>query len=144
MTPADSTVEHPNAAVSSSAVHVVWSQLVGGNNGTFRIFYRRGRFLVSGLEGRSEGLPSIVRLNQNYPNPFNTTTVMSYELRVKSWVRLVVYDLLGREVATLITGMQDAGYRPVQWDGSGMPSGVYYYRLTAGNGAETKKALLIR
>jgi hypothetical protein len=144
MTPADSTVEHPNAAVSSSAVHVVWSQLVGGNNGTFRIFYRRGRFLVSGLEGRSEGLPSIVRLNQNYPNPFNTTTVMSYELRVKSWVRLVVYDLLGREVATLITGMQDAGYRSVQWDGSGMPSGVYYYRLTAGNGAETKKALLIR
>jgi hypothetical protein len=144
LTPTDSIVDLPTLAISSNAIHVVWSQLVGGNNGTFRIFYRRGRFLTNEVDDRQQELPTTTYLMQNYPNPFNTTTVMSYELRVKSWVRLVVYDLLGREVATLITGMQDAGYRSVQWDGSGMPSGVYYYRLTAGNGAETKKALLIR
>jgi hypothetical protein len=100
--------------------------------------------LTNDVDERKQEMPTTTYLMQNYPNPFNTTTVMSYELRVKSWVRLVVYDLLGREVATLITGMQDAGFRSVQWDGSGMPSGVYYYRLFAGDRTETKKALLIR
>jgi hypothetical protein len=109
--------------------------------------------VTTGVKERPSGIPRDLILRQNYPNPFNTTTVMSYGLRVKSWVRLVVYDLLGREVATLVDEMQDArlndvvgqaGFRSVQWDGSGMPSGVYYYRLITGDRVETRKAVLIR
>jgi hypothetical protein len=153
-----------DVALSTKAVHVVWEQNVAPSPSKFRIFYRRGRFQPTRVSELGVSVSDIVQLAQNYPNPFNSTTVMSYELGVKSWVRLVVYDLLGQEVATLVRGMQDArlndvvgqaGFKSVQWDArlrpadsggqaSGMPSGVYYYRLIAGDRVETKKAILIR
>ena len=91
-------------------------------------------------------------LLQNYPNPFNPKTVVSYELSVVSYVRLCVYDLLGREVATLVDGLQEAGRRAVSFDGSGLASGTYFYRLsvrTLGEGGHpsfvsTKKMILMR
>jgi hypothetical protein len=87
----------------------------------------------SGVSAVAEHLatPSSTFLYQNYANPFNPTTVMAYELGVKSDVRLVVYDLLGCEVATLVEQTQEAGFKSVEWDASGMPSGVYFYRLFA-------------
>jgi hypothetical protein len=139
--------------LSSKAVHVVWEASQAPSPSTFRIFYRRGVFKTTDVRDDPSIAPQAVRLHQNYPNPFNSMTVMSYELRVKSGVRLVVYDLLGREVATLVDEMQDArlndvvgqaGFRSVQWDASGMASGVYYYKLLAGDRVETKKAVLIR
>ena len=74
-------------------------------------------------------VPLATALNQNYPNPFNPTTVVSYQVSGVSYVRLVVYDLLGREVATLVDGRQEAGRRAVPFDGSGLASGIYFYRL---------------
>ncbi|HTR82463.1 MAG TPA: endo-1,4-beta-xylanase [Bacteroidota bacterium] len=97
------------------------------------------------LAVREEGiLPKGFALSQNYPNPFNPSTMISYQLPVNSFVTLKVYDIAGREVRTLISGSENAGSHAIQFDGSSLPSGVYYYRLRAGNFTSVKKLALIK
>jgi hypothetical protein len=83
-------------------------------------------------------------LKQNYPNPFNPSTLISYYLPNQSHVTLKVHDVLGREVATLVDGMEEPGLKTVTFDASKLSNGVYYYRLQAGNYVETKKLVLLR
>jgi hypothetical protein len=83
-------------------------------------------------------------LNQNYPNPFNPTTTIRYGLPQSSPVTLVVYNTLGQQVATLIEGEQKAGYHEVKFDASGLASGMYLYRIRAGDFVQTRKLLLVR
>jgi hypothetical protein len=99
---------------------------------------------VSGVTGVNGSLPTEFALQQNYPNPFNPTTVISYQLPVASYVTLKVYDMLGREVATLMNGAQDAGYKSVEFSAANLPSGIYTYKLTAGTFVEVKKMLMIK
>ena len=89
-------------------------------------------------------LPTVFHLEQNFPNPFNPSTVIRYQIPVASDVKLVVYDLLGRDVATLVSGRVSAGRYEVQFSTSALTSGIYLYRLTAGGCAQTKKMLLVR
>ncbi len=84
------------------------------------------------------------RLMQNYPNPFNSSTVISYQLPVASEVSLKVFDVLGREVAVLVSGRQKAGNYVVPFNGSGLSSGVYFYRLQAGQFVQTRKMMLVK
>jgi M6 family metalloprotease-like protein len=88
--------------------------------------------------------PTAFALEQNYPNPFNPKTVVSCQLSAASRVRLVVYDMLGREVATLLDGMTGPGRYEVPFDATGLASGVYMYRLTAGERVESRKMLLMK
>jgi hypothetical protein len=81
----------------------------------------------------TKALPSRFTLNQNYPNPFNPSTAIGYELIANSFVTLKVFDMLGREVATLVNSERGVGAHSVTWDASGYPSGVYVYRLQARN-----------
>jgi hypothetical protein len=90
------------------------------------------------------GGPVTFGLLQNYPNPFNPTTVISARWPVAGEVNLVVYDMLGREVATLAAGSYPAGKFDFVFDAHRLPSGVYLYRLIAGGGSETRRMLLIR
>jgi len=90
------------------------------------------------------GMPRTFELGQNYPNPFNPSTVMSYQLPVASNVSLKVYDVLGREVATLVNGRQEAGRYSVSFNAASFASGVYFYRLQAGNFVQTKKMMLVK
>jgi WD40 repeat protein len=83
-------------------------------------------------------------LSQNYPNPFNSTTVVSYQLPGPGDVRLVVFDVLGREVSFLVNESMGAGYHETEFDASNLPSGVYFYRLQTGGHVETKRLLLLR
>jgi photosystem II stability/assembly factor-like uncharacterized protein len=94
--------------------------------------------------GAGDPRPSAFRLEQNYPNPFNPTTVISYQLSAVSDVRLVVFDILGREVAVLVNERQGPGAHSVKFDASGLASGVYLYRLTTPAFSQTKKLLLVR
>ncbi len=88
--------------------------------------------------------PRSYQLDQNYPNPFNPTTVISGQWPVTSVVRLVVYDLLGREVAVLADGEYPAGKYSFTFKANGLASGVYLYRLTAGGYTETKRMTLVK
>ena len=90
------------------------------------------------------GLPRQFALEQNYPNPFNPTTVVSFQLPVVSMVRLVVYYLFGREAAVLLNERRDAGVHEVKFDGSNLASGVYLYRLQAGDFVQSKKLILLK
>jgi photosystem II stability/assembly factor-like uncharacterized protein len=84
-------------------------------------------------------------LSQNYPNPFNPSTIINYELRIMNEVKLVVYDVLGREVKTLVDETQQAGKYKVTFNAVNLASGVYYYKLKAGKQFEkTRKMLLLR
>jgi hypothetical protein len=89
-------------------------------------------------------IPMKYELGQNYPNPFNPTTVIQYQLPNADYVSLKLYNLLGEEVKTLVNEVQEAGYKLVQIDATGLSSGVYFYRLTAGSFVETRKLVLLR
>jgi hypothetical protein len=89
-------------------------------------------------------LPDNFTLSQNYPNPFNPSTTISFSLPRRESVTLKVYDLLGREVATLVDGREEAGEHTVKWNADGFTSGVYFYRLSAGGGVQTRKLVLVR
>jgi hypothetical protein len=88
--------------------------------------------------------PDEFRLNQNYPNPFNPNTVISYQIPKTSDVSLKVFDMLGREVATLVNGRINAGQYEVTFDASKFSSGMYIYQLNAGKFSSTRKMLLIK
>ena len=83
-------------------------------------------------------------LNQNYPNPFNPTTIIRYSIPEFSKVNLKVYDILGNEVATLVDEEKPAGNFEVVFDGSSLSSGVYFYKMTAGNYSASKKFILLK
>jgi hypothetical protein len=83
-------------------------------------------------------------LSQNYPNPFNPTTRIAYAIPKTSHVSLKVFDVLGREVATLVDAVQDAGFKSVEFNAADLASGVYFYRLISQGFVETKKLLLVQ
>ncbi len=89
-------------------------------------------------------LPAKVVLEQNFPNPFNPTSVVRYHLPAAGDVRIAVYDLMGREVSMLAGGWKEAGVHEVVFDASLLPSGVYFYRLSAHGGVVTRKAVILK
>ena len=89
-------------------------------------------------------LPHEFLLQQNYPNPFNPSTTIRYGLPSRSHVTLAVFNTLGQQVATLVQGEQEAGYHDVHFDASGLASGVYLYRLQAGDFVQSLKLTLLR
>jgi hypothetical protein len=89
-------------------------------------------------------LPVEYALNQNYPNPFNPTTTIRYQLPQAGHVTLVVYNILGQQVASLVDGQISAGIHSVAFDANRLASGVYLYRIQAGNYVEVRKMLLIK
>lgn len=114
-----------------------------GANGTF-LETKDGGGTVAAVEHGTSETPGTFRLEQNYPDPFNPTTIIDYQLAVNSAVTLTVYDGLGRIVKTLVNEHQDAGSYSITFDGSNLPSGVYFYRLQTGTYGDTKKLLLLK
>jgi hypothetical protein len=111
----------------------------GGYDGTFTI-------AISGATDVNDSQVNLdgFALQQNYPNPFNPTTTITYNLPASSEVKLTVYDVYGREMATLIEEKQSAGTHKVEFDASQLNSGFYLYTLRAGSFVATKEMLLIK
>ena len=104
--------------------------------------YHAGPASVDGEN--AEQLPARFTLSQNYPNPFNPSTTIRYGLPVRSVVRLTVFNSLGQQVDVLQNGEQEAGYHEIRFDGSGLSSGVYFYKIEAGSIVQTRTFLLLR
>ncbi len=100
--------------------------------------------LPTGPVAEADELSTEFALRQNYPNPFNPSTKIEFTLTETAMTRLQVFDLSGALVGTLVNGLQDHGTHTVNFDASGLPSGVYYYRLQSGNQFETRKMVLLR
>lgn len=99
---------------------------------------------VVGVNSDEALLPTVYSLSQNYPNPFNPTTTINFALPKSGKVTLSVYDLLGREVRTLVNGEYPAGYHKVDFNASSLASGVYFYRIDAGSYINVKKLMLLK
>ncbi len=106
---------------------------------------RDGKFEYSQtVEVTAASKPKEFALEQNYPNPFNPTTAISYQLSSNSLTTLKIYDAIGREVATLVNEVKEAGYYSAQFDGSALSSGIYFAKLTSDRKTQMKKLLLLK
>jgi hypothetical protein len=134
------------------SVHGMWD--ISASDGEFSTESENGPFTltfdISQVSvGKEVIIPTEFALHQNYPNPFNPTTTIAYDLPERSQVNLVIYDLLGRHVRTLVTQYEEAGYRFIIWDGTNdqgqqVGTGVYLYQIRAGDYVKTKKMVLLR
>jgi hypothetical protein len=126
---------------SSGTFGAVWVGYNGTNSGLYWDEYSA----ISPVEYR-ESVPSNFQLDQNYPNPFNPSTLISYDLHRNSNVTIKVYDLLGREVATLVNEYKTAGRYKLTFDTKkySLSSGIYYYRMQAENFVDTKKLVILK
>jgi hypothetical protein len=94
--------------------------------------------------GEMSGVPGMFALHQNYPNPWNPSTTLCYDLPQNAFVTLTVYNTLGQQVAQLVDEEQELGSHEVVFRGDGLASGVYFYRLKAGDFSQVKKLILLR
>ena len=113
---------------------------VGGNGLVLRT--EDGASWVDQNTGKT--YPTKFSLSQNYPNPFNPGTAIGYQLSALSQVELSIYNLLGQKVVTLVSERQQAGYHQVEWDASGVASGIYYYRIEAGKFQKVRKMIHLK
>lgn len=136
-----------NAAVLDSLV-IIWPRGMREvfTNVSLNSFYTatEGQGIVSGISNGFNEVPREFRLEQNFPNPFNPVTRINYELINRNHVTLKVFDNLGKEVMTLVNQNQPAGNYEVAFDGEGLSSGVYFYKLSAGGFSETKRMMLLK
>jgi hypothetical protein len=131
------------------ALAVVGNEVVVGGTftsagGVSANFVARWNSGTSRVEQLSPTAPKTFLLEQNYPNPFNPSTTIRYQLPVASEVKLEVYDVLGKKIATVVNERQSAGSYQVVWNASGLSSGTYFYRLQAGTFVETKKMIMVK
>jgi len=119
---------------------------VAADNAPFTVMIDGGYAMSVYLESL---LPDKFAIHQNYPNPFNPITTLRYDLPEQANVNIIIYDMLGRQVRTLLNQTQDAGYRSVIWDatndyGKPVSAGVYLYKIQAGEFVQTKKMVLLK
>lgn len=131
-----------SGVVNCIAVDTANSKMYAGVGG-----YLRGLFvteMITDVKVSTPTVPYSFYLLQNYPNPFNPSTIVKYDVPRYSHLKIVVYDLLGRKIETLVDKSEQAGHHSVRFDGSRLAGGVYFYQLTSGSFVEVKKMVLIR
>ncbi|KUG25136.1 hypothetical protein ASZ90_005047 [hydrocarbon metagenome] len=150
------TVDHKNASIAVGPVglyptgvlsYMVWTDSTENGINLFGVH----RYDGLGSVGNNEKLENAISLHQNYPNPFNPTTKIKFTIPNVGdenfrplQTQLIVYDILGREIKTLLNKPMQPGEYEVEFDATGLPSGVYFYRLTSGSFSQTRKMVLLR
>jgi hypothetical protein len=127
-----SFTSHTNLATAASDGKIVGSTMYKFNG------------VITSVANSDQALPQKYALTQNYPNPFNPSTSFTYELSKAGFVSVKVYDLLGREVATLVNEFKQAGSYPATWNAASFGSGVYFYKMQSGSFTSTKKMILMK
>lgn len=133
---------YPKVSVTGSAVHVAWED---NRDGNFEIYCKcdpTGN--IAGFLSNNSEIPKEFSLNQNYPNPFNPTTKIEFSLPKNSFTKLVIYDLLGREIETLVNEQLNAGTYEVNWNADKFSSGVYFYRIKTEGFSDVRRMILIK
>ncbi|MFZ5979679.1 MAG: T9SS type A sorting domain-containing protein [Candidatus Zixiibacteriota bacterium] len=102
------------------------------------------QIMTAVIDGEEGMVPTSFALNQNYPNPFNPSTTIEFSLPSASDVKLEIFNIIGQKVMTLVDGNLSAGSHSYEFDASGQPSGIYFYRLTHEKGSDTKKMVLVK
>ncbi|MHB9012029.1 MAG: T9SS type A sorting domain-containing protein [Ignavibacteriaceae bacterium] len=131
----------PINIISRSLAIIGGYVFLGTNNGVWR---RPISELVTGINERQNNLFNSFSLRQNFPNPFNPTTTICYSVPKTSFVTIKVYDVLGKEIETLVNDEKPSGSYKVEFDGSKFTSGIYFYRMQAGSFVETKKLIVLK
>ncbi len=140
--------DYINIAAYAGKVYPIWMRMDLGALSVWTAPFADTSGVLSAEEAMP--VPSGFRLEQNYPNPFNPSTVISYSLSRRGYVTLKVYDVLGREVAVLVNGQQQAGKHSLEFNpartaaGGGLASGIYYYRLDADGYSSSKKMIILK
>jgi hypothetical protein len=129
-----------NASGSTPIVNNYYYMFESSNGEQFRIDHIFNN--IAAVEDKS--LTSDYRFLQNYPNPFNPSTIIQYQIPERSYIILIVYDVLGKEIATLVNEEKPAGNYEIEFEGSELKSGIYFYRIQAQSFTETKKMILLR
>ncbi|MDI6803525.1 MAG: T9SS type A sorting domain-containing protein [Bacteroidota bacterium] len=134
---------HPGSSMGVSAGADLCVNIVTGGG----ILYGNGTIcggIITNVPISSNEMPTVFGISQNYPNPFNPTTNFGFRIPNFGFVSLKVYDVFGKEVTTLVNEVKHPGEYSVKGDASGLASGLYFYRIQAGNFIETKKLLLLK
>jgi hypothetical protein len=139
------TIDSLNLRATEKYLMAVLGPNTGANGGKV-VAYDGGSETAPNADTKQDQIakPTYYSLSQNYPNPFNPVTTIEYALPENSHVRLTVYNVLGAEIARLVDEEQDAGYRSARFGVSNIPSGIYFYRLEAGNFSDIKKMVVLK
>ncbi len=153
----DSTFSTGVDSQDVSATETIWEGLVDGQTYWWRVkafdTQDKGTFsnqiwnftsVASAISSEAVLLPTEFALHQNYPNPFNPTTTIRYDVKQSGLVSVKIFDILGREVATLVSGTIPAGFHTTVWDASSLPSGLYLCRMEAPGFEHTRKLVLLK
>ena len=128
--------------ISSIAIDGNGNKWIGTIQGGLAVFNETG--IVTKVQKLTNNIPGTFVLSQNYPNPFNPTTTINYSLPKAGNVTIMIYDILGREIRTLVNEEKTAGNYTVQFNGSNLSSGIYFYRMQSGSFSQTKKLILLK
>jgi PKD repeat protein len=142
----NSTQTNPSHLYANAGTYTVSLTLTGPGGGSIK---SRPNYItvmppVGVDERKDQEIPKVFALYPNYPNPFNPSTTIEYDLPQPSHIELKVYDVLGNEVQTLVSGKRAAGRYRVQFDSNGVPGGLYFYRLRTGEKVEVKKMMVVK
>jgi len=133
-----------------SSISDIYGSFLASNNKLYAVtltdacIFKNEELFPTGIKSFENTIPEKFILEQNFPNPFNPSTTIKYLLPKSAFVTLCIYDILGRTVSTIINEWQTAGTYSVNWNAESMPTGVYFYKLSADGFSETKKMILIR
>lgn len=139
------TIGFKAAAIFPNGDFAVNYEVSAESGGAARsVYFRKRQSVTTGVEQPALEIPQGYSLAQNYPNPFNPSTVISFHLPVSSHVTLKVFDVIGREVAILVDGEMAAGNHALTFAPRDLAGGIYFYKITAGQFSQTRKAVLIK
>jgi len=136
-----------NSGLPENQINAIYIDIYGnkwiGTNGRGVAVYREGGIIIVKVDDKTESTPLIL-LHQNYPNPFNSSTTIEFEVPQKAHVNLIIYDILGREIKTLVNKELEPGRYNLYFNASNLPSGIYLYTLKTPKFTKTNKMILIK